>query len=143
MPSEVSMLFETVLHLSTVSESTRNAIRYIITAPAKKIYSFNLKDQSLEELKLISKLYFNENFNHKSQSSNAHIFSSNPPHFSKTSFLNSTACIGVILFLYNLSLLNGPWCLTAFALISYIYGFFDLTSIVVSKAVEYIKKNLK
>lgn len=43
-----------------MSESTRNAIRYIITAPAKKIYSFNLKDQSLEELKLISKLYFNE-----------------------------------------------------------------------------------
>ena len=44
----------------SMSESTTNAIKYIIMAPPKKLYSFNLKDQSLEELKLISKLYFEE-----------------------------------------------------------------------------------
>lgn len=43
-----------------MSESTQNAIKYTITAPAKKIYSFNIKDESLEEFKLITKLYFNE-----------------------------------------------------------------------------------
>lgn len=44
----------------TMSESTRNAIKYTITAPPKKIYSFNLKDEALEEFKLIAKIYFNE-----------------------------------------------------------------------------------
>ena len=44
----------------SMSESTTNAIKYIIMPPPKKLYSFNLKDQSLEELKLISKLYFEE-----------------------------------------------------------------------------------
>ena len=44
----------------SMSESTANAIRYIIMSPAKKLYSFNLKDESLNELKLITKLYFNE-----------------------------------------------------------------------------------
>lgn len=43
-----------------ISESTLNAIKYTITAPPKKLYSFNLKDKALEEFKLISKLYFNE-----------------------------------------------------------------------------------
>lgn len=43
-----------------MSESTANAIKYIVMAPAKKLYSFNLKDESLNELKLISKLYFDE-----------------------------------------------------------------------------------
>lgn len=43
-----------------MSESTLNAIKYIVMAPAKKLYSFNLKDESLNELKLITKLYFNE-----------------------------------------------------------------------------------
>lgn len=43
-----------------MSESTFNAIKYIIMAPAKKLYSFNLKEESLNELKLITKLYFNE-----------------------------------------------------------------------------------
>ena len=43
-----------------ISESTANAIKYIIMAPPKKLYSFNLKAQSLDELKLISKLYFEE-----------------------------------------------------------------------------------
>ena len=43
-----------------MSESTKNAIKYTITAPAKKIYSFNIKDESLEEFKLITKIFFNE-----------------------------------------------------------------------------------
>lgn len=43
-----------------MSESTKNAIKYVITAPPKKLYSFNLKDESLEEFKLITKIYFNE-----------------------------------------------------------------------------------
>lgn len=44
----------------TMSESTVNAIKYTVTAPAKKIYSFTIKDESLKEFKLISKIYFNE-----------------------------------------------------------------------------------
>ena len=44
----------------TMSESTFNAIKYTVTAPAKKIYSFNIKEEGLEEFKLITKLYFNE-----------------------------------------------------------------------------------
>ena len=43
-----------------ISESTLNAIKYTVTAPPKKLYSFNLKDEALEEFKLINKLYFNE-----------------------------------------------------------------------------------
>ena len=43
-----------------VSQSTVNAIKYTVSAPAKKIYSFNLKEDSLEEFKLLTKLYFNE-----------------------------------------------------------------------------------
>ncbi len=43
-----------------ISESTLNAIKYIVTAPPKKLYSFDLKDNSLEEFKLVTKLYFNE-----------------------------------------------------------------------------------
>lgn len=43
-----------------ISQSTKNAICYTITAPPKKIYSFSLKDEALEEFKLVTKLYFNE-----------------------------------------------------------------------------------
>lgn len=43
-----------------ISQSTLNAIKYIVTAPPKKLYSFNLKDDALEEFKLVTKLYFNE-----------------------------------------------------------------------------------
>lgn len=43
-----------------ISESTYLALKYIITAPSKKLFSFSLKDESLQELKLISKVYFNE-----------------------------------------------------------------------------------
>lgn len=44
----------------SISESTISAIRYIVMAPAKKLYSFSLKDESLNELKLVSKLYFDD-----------------------------------------------------------------------------------
>ena len=44
----------------SMSESSQNAIIYVITAPSKKLFSFNLKDEALEEFKLITKLYFNE-----------------------------------------------------------------------------------
>ncbi len=44
----------------SISESTKNAIKYTVTAPAKKIFSFNIKDESFEEFKLLTKLYFNE-----------------------------------------------------------------------------------
>ena len=43
-----------------MSESTVSAIMYAITAPAKQLYSFSLKDEALEEFKLITKLYFND-----------------------------------------------------------------------------------
>lgn len=44
----------------TVSESTINAIKYTIMAPAKKLFAFNIKDDSLEEFKLLTKIYFND-----------------------------------------------------------------------------------
>lgn len=43
-----------------MSQSTISAIKYTITAPAKKIYAFTLKNESLKEFELITKLYFNE-----------------------------------------------------------------------------------
>ena len=36
-----------------ISESTLNAIKYTVTAPPKKLYSFNLKAEALEEFKLV------------------------------------------------------------------------------------------
>ena len=44
----------------TISQSTLNAIKFTVTAPPKKIYSFNIKEESLEEFKLVTRLYFNE-----------------------------------------------------------------------------------
>lgn len=41
-------------------EGTKTAIKYIIMAPPKKLFSFNLKEDSINELKLITDLYFNE-----------------------------------------------------------------------------------
>ena len=43
-----------------ISQSTYTALKYIVLAPAKKLYSFELKNDSLKELELISKIYFNE-----------------------------------------------------------------------------------
>ena len=43
-----------------ISKSTKNAIKYVVTSPPKKLYSFNLKDEALKEFKLISNIYFNQ-----------------------------------------------------------------------------------
>ncbi len=43
-----------------ISESTYLALKYITLAPPKKLFSFELKNDSLKELKLISKIYLNE-----------------------------------------------------------------------------------
>ena len=43
-----------------ISESTLTALKYIVLAPAKKLFSFELKNDSLKELQLISKVYLNE-----------------------------------------------------------------------------------
>ena len=43
-----------------INQSTQNAIKYIISAPAKKLFSFSLKDESLKELEILTKIYFNE-----------------------------------------------------------------------------------
>lgn len=43
-----------------MQDGTKMAIKYIVMAPPKKLFSFNLKDESLLELKLISNLYFEE-----------------------------------------------------------------------------------
>lgn len=40
-----------------MSDGTKDAIRYIIKAPAKKIFSFDISDESKKELKLIAKIY--------------------------------------------------------------------------------------
>lgn len=43
-----------------MTDSTAIALKYIVTAPAKKLFSFELKNESLKELELISKVYLNE-----------------------------------------------------------------------------------
>ena len=43
-----------------VSESTAQAIKYIILAPPKKLFSFNISENSIRELQIISNLYLNE-----------------------------------------------------------------------------------
>lgn len=43
-----------------MNETTKDAIRYIIMADAKKIYSFQIPEESIEELKIISKVYLTE-----------------------------------------------------------------------------------
>ena len=43
-----------------ITDSTKNAIKYIVMAPSKKLFSFNLKEESLNELNMISKLYLDE-----------------------------------------------------------------------------------
>ena len=43
-----------------ISDSTAIGLKYIILAPAKKLFSFELKNDSLKELQLISKIYLNE-----------------------------------------------------------------------------------
>ena len=44
----------------SISTSTYMGLKYIIGAPSKKIFSFSLKDESLKELELLCKLYFDQ-----------------------------------------------------------------------------------
>ena len=44
----------------SINPTTVDAIRYIIKSPAKKIFSFELPEESLRELSLISKIYLKE-----------------------------------------------------------------------------------
>lgn len=43
-----------------ISSATLYAIRYIVMANAKKIFAFNIPEDSVEELKLIAKVYLDE-----------------------------------------------------------------------------------
>ena len=43
-----------------INMDTFNAIKYIFSAPAKKIFSFTISEESLKELKLIATLYMND-----------------------------------------------------------------------------------
>lgn len=43
-----------------ISDSTKTAIQYIVLADPKKIFSFQISDENLQELNLISKLYLGE-----------------------------------------------------------------------------------
>ena len=43
-----------------ISEPTRNAMLYIMTADPKKIFSFELSEKCRKELELISNIYLNE-----------------------------------------------------------------------------------
>ena len=42
-----------------ISESTKNALRYIEVAPAKKLFSFNISDENKKQLEIIAKIYTN------------------------------------------------------------------------------------
>ena len=44
-----------------ISDSTTNAIKYIIMSPPKKLFSFNVSDDNIKQLSLISKLYLESN----------------------------------------------------------------------------------
>lgn len=43
-----------------ISESTRTAIKYIVMAPPKKLYSFNIAEENIKELELLSKIYLED-----------------------------------------------------------------------------------
>lgn len=44
----------------TMSDGTRDGIKYTIMAPAKKLFGFNITEECIQEYKLISKIYLNE-----------------------------------------------------------------------------------
>lgn len=43
-----------------ISETTKDAIRYIVLSDAKKIYSFEISEEAKRELEIVSKLYLTE-----------------------------------------------------------------------------------
>ena len=48
-----------------ISPTTKDAIKYIILADAKKIYSFEIPEESVKELKIISKIYLEDKLEKK------------------------------------------------------------------------------
>ena len=44
----------------SIKEDTFKALKYIVSAEAKKIFSFNVSEDSMQELKLISDLYVSD-----------------------------------------------------------------------------------
>jgi len=44
----------------TISETTKDAIKYIVLADSKKLYSFEVPDASKKELEIVSKVYLTE-----------------------------------------------------------------------------------
>lgn len=44
----------------SISQSTLAALNFIVSSPCKKVFGFNLKDESLKEIKLLAKVYFNK-----------------------------------------------------------------------------------
>lgn len=44
-----------------ITQDTFNALKYICSTPAKKLYSFTISEEAKKELKLISNLYLNNN----------------------------------------------------------------------------------
>lgn len=46
-----------------INKGTETAIKYAILSPAKKLYSFNVQEESIKELEIISKLYTEEMIN--------------------------------------------------------------------------------
>lgn len=43
-----------------ITKATMDAIKYIVLAPAKKLFSFNVQQNSIKELEIIAKIYLNE-----------------------------------------------------------------------------------
>lgn len=44
----------------SISPTTADAIRYIISAPSKKIFSFDISEEAIREISLVSKLYLED-----------------------------------------------------------------------------------
>lgn len=43
-----------------ITRATMDAIKYIVLAPPKKIFSFKVKEETIKELEIISKIYLNQ-----------------------------------------------------------------------------------
>lgn len=43
-----------------INKTTVDAIRYIVLAPPKKLYSFNVPEETIKELQIMTKIYLNQ-----------------------------------------------------------------------------------
>ena len=43
-----------------ISDSTKTALKYIVMAPAKKLFSFNMSEENKRQLEIIAKIYTSE-----------------------------------------------------------------------------------